>query len=302
MDFLASVEMFGDEVLGFSSSVDVVTVTGPDARSFLQGQITQDLAGVQIGERTLSFVLTPNGRVVSLASVHRRAPESFWLVVEIGEGESLLARLQKFKLRVKVVLELRDGSRLRLIGPSAADSVGDLDEDVSRGDLGWSACTGVELISIGPVALTWPDEGDPQLLEYLRISSGMPLASHDLDDRTLVHETPLADRTVSYTKGCFTGQELVARLDARGANVARHLRGVRIELADTGRIPESGDSLLFEGTEIGRLRSVAPTLDRMHAVAFAMAHRSIAIGTEASVIGAVNAVALSALITELPMR
>jgi hypothetical protein len=86
---------------------DVVVVTGADAPTYLQGQITQDLRDLEVGGARWSFVLEPTGRIVSLFRVTRTAETAFELDVDAGWGGELLARLNRFKIRVAVDTELR---------------------------------------------------------------------------------------------------------------------------------------------------------------------------------------------------
>ncbi len=88
---------------------EIVTVEGPDALSFLQGQITQDVNSVAVGTSSWTFVLEPTGRVVALARLQRAAVDRFQLVVDDGYGEALLARINRFKIRVKADTSLATG-------------------------------------------------------------------------------------------------------------------------------------------------------------------------------------------------
>jgi folate-binding Fe-S cluster repair protein YgfZ len=85
---------------------DVVTVTGPDAATYLQGQLSQDVAGLAVGDVAWTFVLQPQGKVDTWARVDRAGPETFRLDTDPGAGEGLVARLERFKLRTAVTLSL----------------------------------------------------------------------------------------------------------------------------------------------------------------------------------------------------
>jgi folate-binding protein YgfZ len=198
---------------------DVVVAEGPDAASFLQGQLSQDLAGLAVGESTLSFLLQPQGKVDALVRVRRAADDRFELDVDEGWGGAVVERLNRFRLRVKCEVALR-----------------------------------------GTEAMPAPwGEGD-------RLDAAWPAMGKELDEDTIPAETGLVDRAVSFTKGCFTGQELVARIDSRGGNVPRHLR--RLSLAAGAVVPE-GAVVEVDGKERGRLTSVAGS------VALAYVHRSV---------------------------
>ncbi|MHB1987052.1 MAG: CAF17-like 4Fe-4S cluster assembly/insertion protein YgfZ [Acidimicrobiales bacterium] len=235
---------------------DGVVVEGPDARSWLQGQITQDLENMGAGESRLSLVLSPQGKVDSLCRVTLVGPDRLLLDVERGFGDLLSTRLARFKLRVKVTLarvsvlcEERAGEGFDSLGPPSI-----LTEDVSETASGVS-----EPVRDGP-AVDDPFEG-------ARIIAGVPRLGRELTDRTIPQEAgnELIDRTVSFTKGCFTGQELVARLDARGANVPRRIRLIRGQVTHAPAsgsqteviVPLAGDRIEIEGVEAGQLTSVA---------------------------------------------
>jgi folate-binding protein YgfZ len=129
-------------------------------------------------------------------------------------------------------------------GPQAKRVPGGLDAD-------WPGLPGVDLLGPDPA----PPEGVPivsfEAYEAVRIEAGVPVMGAELTDRTIPAETGIIDRTVSFTKGCYTGQELVARIDSRGGHVPRHLRGVVLpEAAPPGAAVE------VEGKTVGSLSSV----------------------------------------------
>src|SRR5437763_306485 len=87
---------------------DVIEVTGPDAESFLQGQLSQDIAGLDPGAMAYSFVLEPTGKVGALLHVTRDRTDGYVIDVDAGHGETVAARLNRFKLRTKVTIEPND--------------------------------------------------------------------------------------------------------------------------------------------------------------------------------------------------
>ena len=184
---------------------DIVTVEGPDAASYLQGQISQDVPPLAVGDTTWTFVLEPTGRIVVLARLQHSAVDRYQLVVDDGYGEALLARLARFKLRVKAELSLVAG-----VDETAPT-------DVERVETRWPAM-GREIV---------PGE-------------------------TIPAETGVTGAAVSFTKGCYTGQELVERMDARQAAPPRRL--VRI----AGRAPLAlGAVLTLDGKPVGTVTTVA---------------------------------------------
>ena len=137
----------------------------------------------------------------------------------------------------------------------------------------WPGLDGVDLntSSLGPL----PEglrECAIDSYEAVRVEAGWPVMGREIDEKTIPAETGIVDRAVSFTKGCFTGQELVARIDSRGGNVPRHLRGVVI---GTNVVPPVGASVEADGKEVGTLTSVAESLERRAPVALAYVRRAV---------------------------
>jgi folate-binding protein YgfZ len=192
-----------DAVLG---PRDVVVVEGPDAMTYLQSQASQDLRALGVGQRAWTFLLEPTGKVVALARVTRTADERFELDTDAGAGETLLARVNRFKIRVQA------DTSLITAGPDAP-----VRDEAARIELGWPA-VGAEIV---------PGETIPAATGLTRIA-------------------------VSFTKGCYPGQELVERMDSRAAEAPRSLR--RVTVAD-GTVP--GDPVHEGGEVVGEITSVA---------------------------------------------
>jgi tRNA-modifying protein YgfZ len=251
---------------------DAVRVTGPDGLSFLQGQCSQDVAGLAVGESAWSLVLQPQGKIEALVRITRVADDILVLDTEGGWGPRLLERLNRFKLRVKADLEPLAWSCMAVRGPEAADSIGGVvsGPELLVVDAGWPGLPGVDLLGAEPPA---PD-GVPLVsagaYDVVRIEAGIPMMGAELTERTIPAETGIVARTVSFTKGCFTGQELVARIDSRGGHVPRHLRAVVL--------PESsapvGAAVLAGDKQVGLLTSAAAA-PRGGSVALAYINRTV---------------------------
>jgi tRNA-modifying protein YgfZ len=208
---------------------DVVRVSGPDAEVYLQGQTSQDVAKLKPGGWAWTLVLQPQGKLDVFVRVYRAAEDEFLLDSDTGMGAPLVARLTRFKLRTKVDIEELPWRAVAVRGPKAPPPpVGPVDGD---GDLvavpfEWGGISGYDLLGPGPV----PPDGlvavEAADYEAVRVEAGFPVHGRELDERTIPAEAGLVDATVSFTKGCYTGQELVARIDSRGSNVPRHLRGL----------------------------------------------------------------------------
>ncbi len=187
---------------------DIVIAVGPDARSYLQGQFSQEMATVDRDGSAWSWLLQPTGKVAALVLVSKVADETYSIAVDSGYGSVVLARLNRFKLRVKVDLALAEGEG--------------------------KVFTGTESERIEAV---WPAMGSELVV-----------------DETIPNAAGINDRTVSFTKGCYTGQELVARVDSRGDHTPQHLRHL------TSSSPLApGDVLSLDGKQVGTVTSVADT-------------------------------------------
>lgn len=274
---------------------DVVRVHGPDAVEYLQGQLSQDIAALAIDESAPSLLLQPTGKVDAWLRVTRLGDDDLLLDVDAGYGDAVHARLRRFKLRTKAELEPARWSGLALRGPGAADV------DVPRGALGlaahWPGAGGVDLLSAGELALAGVPLVDQAALEALRIECGVPAMGAELTDATIPAEAGqwLIDASVSFTKGCYTGQELVARVDSRGGNVPRPLRGLRI---DGDSVPV-GAEVLLGGAVVGTVTSSGRS-STLGAIALAVVGRSTDIGTPVEVRWAGGTT--SATLAALPLR
>ena len=228
---------------------DFVLVHGPDAVSWLQGQLSQDIAALEVGGSAWSFILQPQGKVDALVRVTRTADDAVVLDVDHGWGEAVIARLNRFKLRVKAdvssldwrcvavrgVAEVPPGPGELVVVPAWLPGLDLIGDEVAHPE-------GIEMV-------------DPGRFELLRIKAGFPKMGAELDASTIPGETGLVAHSVSFTKGCFTGQELVARIDSRGGNVPRHLRS--LALTGEGTLPPVGAEVIVDGAVVGAVTSAA---------------------------------------------
>jgi folate-binding protein YgfZ len=226
---------------------DVVGAAGPDAETFLQGQLSQDIVALPEGGSAWSWLLAPTGKVDALLRVSRLAGEDWVLDTDRGWGDAVIARLNRFKLRTKVELAIRPWQVLGLRGDVAGLPV------ESQAMPAWPGVAGVDLIGPAPaVPGGWPVMPAAEY-EAARIAAGIPRMGAELTDKTIPGETGLIEQTVSFTKGCYTGQELVARIDSRGGHVPRRLCG----LVPAERV-EPGTTLVDgTGANAGTVTSVA---------------------------------------------
>ncbi|MCU0272429.1 MAG: hypothetical protein MUE34_04270 [Acidimicrobiales bacterium] len=241
---------------------DVVRISGPDAVSFLQGQCSQDVAGLAVGESAHAFVLQPQGKVDVWGRVTRVADDALILDLDAGWGDAAVARLNRFKLRVKAEIEVLPWSCVALRGAGWEEVPLPAVPVVARVD--WPGMQGVDLLGPDVTVPTGVPVVERAVYELLRIEAGIPAMGAELDDHTIPAEAGVVERSVSFTKGCYTGQELVARVDSRGSNTPRRLRGVVV----AGAVPPQGAELVLDDRVVGVLTSVEPSPEGALALAY----------------------------------
>ena len=264
LDLAATEAAVAAAAVAFEGTRDVIDVDGPDAGTYLQGQISQDVLALEVGASTWSFVLAPQGKVDGWFRVTRTSEQTYLIDLDAGFGEAVLARLQRFKLRTKAELTLRTVRWVAVRGP-AASPVG-LDDLGANGlllPLAWPGVAGFDLLD--PSHDPAMPFGDPAALLALRIRTGQPAMGTELDDRTIPAEAGVVDASVSFTKGCYVGQELVARVDSRGNNTPRNLLGLRLPGPEA---PEPGAEVLGPDGPVGVITSAVATSDGVLAMAY----------------------------------
>ncbi|MFZ0667320.1 MAG: glycine cleavage T C-terminal barrel domain-containing protein [Acidimicrobiales bacterium] len=260
---------------------DVIQLSGKDAVSFLQGQCTQDIAPLGIGDSRDSLILEPRGFIDAQVRVTRTGDDELVLDTQGGWGQKVIERLERFKLRVKVEITGLDWECVALRGPSASDpSVIDGATGVVLSlDASWPGLNGVDLLGPEIAAPPGIKTCSADAWKAVRIEAGIPQMGTEISEKTIPAEAGLVERCVSFTKGCFTGQELVARLDSRGSNVARRLCGLVI--ADHVALPEESDLTSNDGSakSVGRVTLVGWSPGLNATVALAYVHRSVEAGS-----------------------
>ena len=228
---------------------DLVWFAGADAPRFLNDLISQEIADMTPGEVRRSFLLTPQGKLDHVIWVLGGGDE-IGLVVDEGRGEDLAAKLGRYRIRVDVSIEPVTVDRWLVIGPFGPEAgtwIGDRDGLVT--DVSWPGVKRTLVMGEKPEL--------PELrvdeYEVLRIEAGEPVMGVDVTEATIPQETGLVPSSISFDKGCFLGQELVARLDSRGGRVNHHLRILRFE----GQAPEAGAAVTKDGEEVGTMTSSA---------------------------------------------
>lgn len=226
---------------------DLVWFRGPDTIRFLNDLISQEIAKIEPGTVTRSLLLEPQGKLRHVLWVLRGENE-VGLITDPERGEDLASDLGRYKIRVDVEIEPQSGDVWLVVGDSLGKEGQWKDDDGALiADVSW------------PTLERWLITGDkPDLptigrddYEAARIAAGEPRWDVDVDESTIPHVSGLVPETVDFTKGCFLGQELVARIDSRGGNVPRSLR--LIELGDSAGGP--GTAVIAGGDEVGEITS-----------------------------------------------
>jgi tRNA-modifying protein YgfZ len=211
---------------------DYVAVRGPDARDFLQRMVSNDV------EQTpcQALLLTPKGRVIAPLVVVRRADEDYLLLTEEGLGEVVRSTLLRARFAAKCEIEPEEHTSLIVFGEG---------HGIPNSEYGTPA---VEVLDAAPRTELVEEEE----LERRRIEAGTPRWGLEIDDRVLPAEAGLTETHVSFNKGCYPGQEPIARLHYRGkAN-----RGLRV--LDVEGSPEPGTEVLHGEKVVGRVTSAVP--------------------------------------------
>jgi folate-binding protein YgfZ len=199
-----------------------VRVAGPDAEDFLQRMVSNDVAALPLGESCDALLLTAKARVIAPLVVLRRGPDDFLLLTEPELGERVRAELTRFRFAAKAEIE-----------PEEHES--------------WLVVGGEEVLDERPPGA----EIDEAELERWRVASGIPRWGREIDDTILPAEAGLTETHVSFTKGCYPGQEPIARLHYRG-KMNRRLRVLDVDSA------APGDEIVWNDKVVGRVTSAVP--------------------------------------------
>lgn len=297
------------------SAVDRLELVGRDRQRFLHGLVSCDIQGLTPGQGTYGFFTSPQGKI--LADVEVLAlDDRLWLDLPAGKAAFIAGHLKKYIIADKVeVLSLSDRRVISLLGPGAEAVLGEVN-DLPSTRLAHRAATvlgiEVQLVRCERAGLPgfdlWVAEGQAEALvtgllarpgvspvgrlafEQARVEAGVPAFGEDFGEEHFPQESGLEQQAVSYTKGCYLGQEIVARIHYRGK--ANH-RLTRLRFA--GPLPARGTRLLFEGQEVGRVGSAVFPLSGGDAIGLAVVHRKGGeLGTRLEVEGFGSAEVISA--------
>ncbi len=185
-----------------------VRVAGPDARDYLQRMVSNDVDSLAVGDSVPALLLTAKARLIAPLVVWRRGEDDFLVLSEPELGETVRAHLTRMRLRARCEIEPEEHSCVLVFGG----------EGIATGFPG-----AVEALDADLEPTLSPDE-----LELRRIEAGVPRWGYELDDRVLPAEAGLDATHVSFSKGCYPGQEPIARLHYRG-HANRRLQVVELD-------------------------------------------------------------------------
>jgi tRNA-modifying protein YgfZ len=214
-----------------------VAVSGPDAAEFLERMVSNEVASLEPGrEARPALLLTPKSRIIAPLRVVREEPDAFLLITEAALTDAVATALLRARFAAKCEIDVMPYRGYLHLGEDPGEGVRNDDYGVDA----WER---------------WSEEereaADPAELEPLRIEAGTPAWGKELDETVLPAEAGLDETHVSFTKGCYPGQEPVARLHHRG----RPNRRLRVlEVSDA----KPGDEILLGEKVVGRVTSAVP--------------------------------------------
>jgi len=219
----------------------VISVEGTDRVAFLQGLVSNDIAAAQPGHAVWAALLTPQGKWLAdfFVFAHR---DALLLDCEAAQIPMLVQRLSRYRLRMQATLRAAPELHVHVAwdGPAPADTIAAADPRLP--DFAW------RILSPHPLQAT----ATPEDWDRRRLAAGLPDGSRDMQpDHSILLEAGFDElHGVSWSKGCYMGQELTARTKYRGL-VKRRLIPVTVD----GTLPPFGTPVLRDGVEVGTMRS-----------------------------------------------
>ena len=204
-----------------------VRVAGRDAADYLQRMVSNDVEALRAGDACDALLLTPKARVIAPLRVLRRADDDFLVSTEPELGEAVHRELTRMRFAAKAEIEREEHEAWLVFGEG-------------------------EVLDREPAG----EEASEEEFERWRIESGIPRWGAEIDNQILPAEAGLDETHISFTKGCFPGQEPIARQRYRG-KVNRRLRVLEVEAEN---VPGRGTELLYDDKKVGRITSAVPGL------------------------------------------
>jgi folate-binding protein YgfZ len=202
-----------------------VRVSGPDACDYLQRMVSNDVEALGVGDAFDALLLTAKSRVIAPLRVWRRGEDDFLLSTEPELGQRVRGELLRSRFAAKAEIEQEEHEA-------------------------WLVLGGNEVLDAKPDG----EDVDQEAFERWRIESGIPRWGREIDDRVLPAEAGLTETHVSFSKGCYPGQEPIARQHYRG-KLNRRLRVLALEGDD---VPEYDTDIVLGDKVVGRITSAVP--------------------------------------------
>ena len=227
---------------------EVIVVQGDDAQTFLHSQLANDIASLDVGTSIHSLLLEPTGHVSALVRVVRHEDTVFTLDVEAGFADAVIARLQRFVLRAKVTMRRSDWVVRAFRGPDAVREIG---VGPGRAIPYWDSADEIDVVGDVSLAPTLGEVTEPERIDYLRADARWPKLGVDVLVGDIPGTTGILSVAVSFTKGCYPGQELVERMDSRGTTAPVVVRALPREGLGVGARVMVNDQSVGTVTSIG---------------------------------------------------
>ena len=276
----------------------IISAKGQETFSFLQTQTTNDVLQIQLGQGQYNAITDRQARLIANFSIHRVEEHEAWILVDTSQKELLLNHLERYHFREDVQFTALNCKLLALQGPKSPlilekvfenqnlpekpnDTI-QLTLDGNRVDIIMKSLTGDEghilcfqnelednLIQKLLKISTPPVKVSENAREVLRIEAGIPIFGKDMDQKNILPETGLEHTSVSYNKGCYIGQEVIARVKTYSApNMA--LMGLTVEGSD---LPPFNGILRLGEKKIGTIKSSVHSVTLNKVISLAYIHK-----------------------------
>lgn len=300
---------------------DVIEVRGEDRVRFVNGQVTCEVKKEQV-TMAYGYFTSPKGRIESEVWVHTE-PDELRLVLPPGKGQAIHERLKKYVITDRVELRLRSTGAFYVLGRKGMRLLDPLARAVPKEPYQWvpyelqfqlQSLTRLPDLGLGrdvPCLVLVAEEPqrngealsqtdlvpcDEETYQQLRIEAGRAEFGTDYGSDHFPQEVGV-ENAVSYTKGCYLGQEVVARIHYRGG-VQRHLRGILIPAG--AELPPAPLTLQLAGQPVGKLTSIAPLPRGGHRLGLAIVHQKAEPGARLELVDAEGKTCGEAELVALP--
>ena len=227
---------------------EVVIVQGDDAQTFLHSQLANDIASLAVGASIHSLLLEPTGHVSAIVRVVRHEDTVFTLDVDAGFADAVIVRLQRFVLRAKVTMRRSDWVVRAFRGSDVAREIG---IGPGRAVPYWGSADEIDVVGDVSLLPTLGEATEPERIDYSRTDARWPKLGVDVLVGDIPGTTGILSVAVSFTKGCYPGQELVERMDSRGTMAPVVVRALPREGLGVGARVMENDQSVGTVTSIG---------------------------------------------------